>query len=78
VLPEPAEHLTEKQRARLSDLLQYGLKTVRTHLSKESVQALWEYTSHHWADRFVSRWLKRALRSRLEPIETVARRLRAH
>jgi len=72
------ENLTEKQRTRLGDLLQYGLKTVRAYLLKESFQALWEYTSYHWAGVFLDGWVRRALRSRLEPIKTVARSIRTH
>jgi transposase len=72
------ENLTDKQRTRLSDLLQYGLKTVRAYLLKESFQALWEYTSYHWAGCFLDGWLKRAMRSRLAPIKAVARSLRTH
>jgi transposase len=72
------ENLTEKQRTRLGDLLQYGLKTVRAYLLKESFQALWEYTSYHWAGVFLDGWVKRALRSRLEPIKKVARSIREH
>lgn len=72
------ENLTDKQRTRLNDLLQYGLKTVRAYLLKESFQALWEYNSYHWAGCFLDGWVKRALRSRLAPIKTVARSLRTH
>lgn len=72
------EDLTDKQHTRLGDLLQYGLKTVRAYLLKESFQTLWEYTSYHWAGVFLDGWLKRALRSRLEPIKTVARSIRTH
>jgi transposase len=72
------EHLTDKQRTRLNDLLQYGLKAVRAYLLKESFQALWEYTSYHWAGCFLDGWLKRALRCRLEPIQKVARSIRTH
>lgn len=72
------ENLTDKQRTRLGDLLQYGLKTVRAYLLKESFQALWEYTSYHWAGCFLDGWVRRALRSRLEPIKTVARSIRTH
>ncbi len=72
------EHLTEKQRTRLGELLQYGLKTVRAYLLKESFQALWEYTSYHWAGVFLDGWVKRALRSRLAPIQKVARSIREH
>ena len=71
-------NLTAKQRTRLDDLLQYGLKTVRAYLLKESFQTLWEYSSYHWAGVFLDAWLKRAMRSRLQPIKTVARSIRAH
>jgi transposase len=72
------ENLTPTQRTRLDDLLQYGLRTVRAYLLKESFQALWEYTSYHWAGRFLRSWVQRALRSRLEPVKKVARSLRDH
>jgi len=72
------ENLTPKQRTRLDDLLRYGLQTVRAYLLKESFQALWEYTSYHWAGCFLDGWLRRAMRCRLEPIKTVARSIRTH
>ncbi len=72
------ENLTPKQRTRLDDLLRYGLQTVRAYLLKESFQALWEYTSYHWAGVFLDGWLRRAMRSRREPIKTVARSIRTH
>jgi transposase len=72
------ENLTPKQQTRLDDLLRYGLQTVRAYLLKESFQALWEYTSYHWAGVFLDGWLKRAMRSRLEPIKKVARSIRTH
>lgn len=72
------ENLTDKQRTRLTDLLRLGLKSVRAYLLKESFQAFWEYTSYHWAGCFLDGWVKRALRSRLEPIKKVARSIRTH
>ena len=72
------ENLTNKQWARLQDLMCYSLKTVRAYLLKESFQLLWEYKSYHWAGVFLDGWLKRAMRSRLEPIKKVARSIRAH
>ena len=56
----------------------YSLKTVRAYLLKESFQVLWEYKSYHWAGVFLDGWLKRAMRSRLEPIKKVARSIRTH
>lgn len=72
------ENLTGRQWARLQDLMCYSLKTVRAYLLKESFQALWEYQSYHWAGVYLDGWLKRAMRSRLEPIKKVARSIRAH
>lgn len=72
------ENLSDKQQTKLSDLLQYDLKSVRGYLLKESFQLLWEYASPYWAGRFLDRWVTRALRSRLEPIKVVARSIRAH
>ena len=72
------ENLTDKQGAKLSDLMRYDLKSVRAYLLKDSFQALWVYKSYHWAGRFLDGWIRRAMRSRLAPIKKVARSLRAH
>jgi len=72
------ENLSEKQYAKLTDLLQYDLKSVRGYLLKQSFQLLWEYTSPYWAGRFLDGWVKRAMRSRLEPIKKVAHSIRGH
>ena len=71
-------NLTCKQSARLAELMCHPLKTMRAYLLKESFQALWEYKSYHWAGVFLDAWLKRTLRSRLEPLKKVARSIRAH
>lgn len=72
------ENLTEKQEAKLSDLLSYNLKSVRAYLLKEDFQGFWEYVSPAWAGKFMDRWCKRTMRSRLEPMKRVARMLRNH
>jgi transposase len=72
------ENLTDRQRMKLDDLMQYDLKSVRGYLLKQSFQLLWEYTSPYWAGRFLDSWVTRAMRSRLEPIKTVARSIREH
>ena len=79
-------NLTGKQSARLAELMCYNLKTMRAYLLKESFQLFWEYESYHWAGLrtpssvalSLDGWLKRAMRSRLEPIKKVARSIRAH
>ena len=72
------ENLTERQSDKLGDLLHYNLKSVRAYLLKEEFQLLWEYLSPAWAARFLDRWCTRALRSRIEPMQKVARSLRTH
>ena len=51
---------------------------VRAYLLTEDLQFFWHYVSPHWAGRFLDRWCTRTLRSRLEPMQKVARMLRAH
>ena len=77
VLKRP-ENLTEKQDAKLSDLLQYNLKTVRSYLLKEEFDHFWDYVSPYWAGQFMERWCKKVMRSRIEPMKKIARSLREH
>jgi len=71
-------NLTEKQTARLSDLVQYNLKTVRAWLLKEQFQLFWDYVSPYWAGRFLDDWCAQTMRSRLEPMKKAAKMLRRH
>ena len=63
---------------RLVDLLHYNLRAVRRYLLREEFQYFWAYVSPTWAGRFLDRWCTKALRSRIEPMQKVARMLRAH
>jgi transposase len=72
------ENLTETQHARLADLLQYNLRSVRSYLLKESFQLFWQYTSPHWAGHFLDQWCTETMRSKIDPMKKVARMLRAH
>jgi len=72
------ENLTDQQRLKLDEVMQYDLKSVRGYLLKESFQLLWEYTSPFWAGWFLDRWIGRVMRSRLEPLKTVAKGFRKH
>ena len=77
LLKRPEKH-TARQRSRLRELLTYNLKTVRAYLLKEDFDFLWGYKSAHWAGRFLDRWCTQAMRSRSEPMQAVAKTLRAH
>ena len=72
------ENLTDGQRTKLVDVLQYDLKSVRAYLLKESFQLFWDYTSPYWAEWYLKKWCARAMRSRLEPIKAFVRTLRKH
>ena len=70
------ENLTDKQAVKLNELLQYNLKSVRSYLMKEDFQQFWQYTYAAWAGRFLDDWCTRAMRSRIEPMKSVARTFR--
>lgn len=72
------ENLTENQTIKLAELLRYNLRSVRAHLLREDFQQFWEYTSPHWAGRFLDQWCGRTMRGKLEPMKKVARSLRDH
>ena len=71
-------NLTGKQKFRLRDLLRYNLQTVRAYLLKEDFQQFWEYNSPTWAASFLDFWCYQTMRSRIEPMKTIAKMLRAH
>lgn len=72
------ENRTEKQTVKLSELLQYNLQSVRSHLQREDFQRFWAYTSPTWAVKFLDQWCTRTMRSKIEPMKKVARSLREH
>ena len=47
---------TEKQTAKLKELLSINLKTIRAYLLKEDFQRYWCYKSPGWAGRFLDDW----------------------
>lgn len=69
---------TRAQLAKLKELVQYNLKTMRAYLLKEAFQHLWTYQTRWGAERFLKVWLSRAMRSRLPKIKKVAKRLRKY
>lgn len=72
------KNLKENQLAKLKDIIQYNLKTVKCYLLRESFQKFWEYKSSVWAKRFLKRWTFVAMRSKIEPIKDAAKMLRRH
>jgi transposase len=72
------ENLTSQQTVKLGELLRYNLQSVRSYLLREDFQRFWEYLSPAWAGRFLDQWCTRTMRSRIEPMQDVARTLRNH
>jgi len=72
------ENLSKKQEAKLKDLLQYNLRSVRAYLLKEDFNGFWEYVSPAWAEKFLDRWCTRVMRSKIEPMKKVAKTIRNH
>ena len=77
LLKRPA-HLTDRQTVRLQELLKYNLRSVRAYLQREDFQRFWQYSSPAWAGKFLDEWCTRVMRSRLAPMQKVARSLRRH
>ena len=71
-------NLTTRQRGRLRELLHLNLRTVRAYLLKEDFNHFWEYSSPAFAGNFLDAWCDRALRSRIEPMQRMARTLESH
>lgn len=72
------ERLSRDQRARFQQLQALNLKTGRAWALKESLRAMWNYTSASWASKFWKGWYGWAMRSRLEPMKRVARAIASH
>jgi transposase len=72
------ENLTESQDQTLAQLLKQNLKTVRSYLLKEDFQRLWEYISPYWAGRFIDRWTRKVMYSRIKPMKKIAKMIRRH
>jgi len=72
------ENLTVDQKRKLKDVLRYDLRSVRAYLLKEAFDGVWTYRTPCWAEWFLDRWCKRAMRSRLQPLKKFAKTLRAH
>lgn len=66
------------QIAKLKELVQYNLKTMRCYLLKEAFQQFWTYKARWAAEQFLKIWITRAMRSKLPELKKVAKRLRKH
>ena len=67
-----------RARRELSRLLDSKLATARAWALKDLFEHFWSYKSLRCAGEFLEYWTWRALRSRIEPMQKVARTLRSH
>lgn len=73
------ENLTDNQQKLLNAVLnKRWLASVRAYLWKEKFQLFWEYDSPYWAQRYLRRWCKGAMRSRLTPLKKYVKTIRRH
>ena len=78
ILLKRPENLSEKQEIKLADLLKYNLRSVKAYLLKEEFQRFWEYSSSAWAGKFLDKWTRTVMYSKIEPMKDVAKMLRSH
>ena len=71
-------NLTKKQTVKLRELLRYNLRSVKSYLMREDFQRFWTYTSGTWAGKFLREWCLRASRSKIEPMQKLAKTLAKH
>jgi transposase len=76
-LKNPA-NLTERQRERMSHIERLNLRINRAYLLKEEFKQLFTYRSVVWAEKFLRRWIRRVMYSRLDPMKKFARMVKRH
>jgi len=73
-----ARDLTEDQQARFTAVRALAKKTARAYRYREMLQHLYDLPDRTAAEAYFKRWFASAVRSRLVPVQRVARTLRDH
>jgi transposase len=71
-------NLSDDQKERLSTLVQWNTPIVRGYYLKEAFQLFWLYEQPKRAKDHLEKWMRSAMRSRLEPFKKFVRMLRGH
>ncbi len=71
-------NLNDGQKERLSTLVQWNTPLVRAWYLKEAFQLFWTYEQPWRAKQHLTKWIRSAMRSRLEPFKKFAQMLRTH
>lgn len=66
---------TRKERRRMGELRRSGLASIRAYWLVAAFEHFWHYIEPSWAAKFLDRWCRRVRRSRLKPLQTVAKSL---
>ncbi len=67
-----------KERAAIARIEHSQRRIFRATTLKDDLGILWDYESPYPAERFLKKWCKRALLSRIEPVRKFVRTLKAH
>jgi transposase len=71
-------NLTDTQRERLSTLVRWNSPRVRAWYLKEAFQLFWTYQQPKRAQQHLAKWMRSAMRSKLQPFNKFVRLLRSH
>jgi transposase len=71
-------NLSDDQKERLSTLVRWNAPIVRAYYLKEAFQLFWDYRQPKRAGDHLEKWMRSAMRSRLEPFKKFVRMLRGH
>jgi len=72
------ENLTDHQRERMSHVETLNLRVNRAYLLKEKFKQLLTYRSIAYAEKFLRRWTRRVMYSRLKPLKRFVKMVRKH
>src|SRR6202041_3398127 len=62
-------NLSDDQKKRLSTLVRWNTPIVRAYYLKEAFQLFWDYQQPKRAGDHLEKWMRSAMRSRLEPFK---------
>lgn len=67
---------SEADRVRLAELLSANRKLATVYVLKDDLKSLWDPRHEGYARQFWRAWYRRAIRSRVEPLKSFARRIK--
>ena len=67
-----------QEHVRLNELLAANRALFTVYVLKDDLKAMWDYRHAGYAERFWKQWYRRAIRSRIEPLQRFARRLKPY